>query len=85
MFTAALFTTAKTCKQSNCPPTDEGIKAWHVYQGTLLSWEEATKRATGRDTDEPRMKSVRMRKRSIANMLLRLLCPVDSEVIPDYE
>ena len=31
MFTAALFTTAKTCKQSNCPPTDEWIKMWYIY------------------------------------------------------
>ena len=32
MFTAALFTIAKTWKQSNCPSTDEWIKKmWCVY------------------------------------------------------
>ena len=28
MFTAALFTTAKTWKQHKCPSTDEWIKKW---------------------------------------------------------
>ena len=32
MFTAALFTIAKTWKQPKCPSTDEQIKKmWHVY------------------------------------------------------
>ena len=32
MFTAALFTTAKTWKQPTCPSTDEWIKKmWHIY------------------------------------------------------
>ena len=32
MFTAALFTTAKTWKQPKCPMTDEWIKKmWHMY------------------------------------------------------
>ena len=32
MFTAALFTTAKTWKQSKCPSIDEWIKKmWYVY------------------------------------------------------
>ena len=32
MFTAALFTTAKTWKQRKCPSTDEWIKTmWHIY------------------------------------------------------
>ena len=32
MFIAALFTVAKTWKQSKCPPTDECIKKmWHIY------------------------------------------------------
>ena len=31
MFTAALFTVAKTWKQLNCPLTDEWIeKTWHI-------------------------------------------------------
>ena len=32
MFTAALFTTAKTWKQPKCPLTDEWIKKmWYIY------------------------------------------------------
>ena len=31
MFTAALFTIARTWKQPNCPSTDEWIKMWHIY------------------------------------------------------
>ena len=31
MFIAALFTTAKTWKQSKCPPTDEWIKMCYVH------------------------------------------------------
>ena len=31
MFTAALFTTAKTWKQPKCPPTDDWIrKMWYI-------------------------------------------------------
>ena len=32
LFTAALFTTARTWKQPRCPSTDEWIKkSWHAY------------------------------------------------------
>ena len=32
MFTVALFTIAKTCKQPKCPSTDEWIKKmWYIY------------------------------------------------------
>ena len=31
MFIAALFTTAKTCKQPKCPSVDEWIKMWYKY------------------------------------------------------
>ena len=32
MFTAALFTIARTWKQHKCPSTEEGIKKmWHIY------------------------------------------------------
>ena len=32
MFTAALFTTAKTWKQPECPSTDEWVKEmWYIY------------------------------------------------------
>ena len=40
IFTAALFTTAKTWKQPKCPSTDEWIKKmWYIYlyNGILLS------------------------------------------------
>ena len=30
MFTAALFTIARTWKQPKCPLTDEWIKMWHI-------------------------------------------------------
>ena len=30
-FIAALFTIAKTCKQSKCPLTDERVKMWSIY------------------------------------------------------
>ena len=36
MFIAALFTIAKTWKQSKCPLTDEWIKI-HIHDGILLS------------------------------------------------
>ena len=31
MFTAALYTIAKTWKQPKCPLTDEWIKMWYIY------------------------------------------------------
>ena len=31
MFTAALFTIARTWNQPSCPSTDEWIKMWHRY------------------------------------------------------
>ena len=31
MFTAALFTIARTWKQLNCPLTNEWIKMWYIY------------------------------------------------------
>ena len=31
MFTAVLFTTAKTWKQPKCPSTDEWIKMWYIH------------------------------------------------------
>ena len=31
MFTAALFTIAKTWKQPKCASTDEWIKMWYIY------------------------------------------------------
>ena len=31
VFTAALFTIAKTWKELKCPSTDEWIKMWYIY------------------------------------------------------
>ena len=31
MFTAAIFTTAKTWKQPKCPSSDEWMKIWYMY------------------------------------------------------
>ena len=31
MFTAALFTIAKTWRQPKCPSTGEWIKMWYIY------------------------------------------------------
>ena len=31
MFTVALFTIAKPCKQPKCPSTDEWIKMWYIH------------------------------------------------------
>ena len=31
MLTAALFTTARTWKQTKCPSTDDWIKMWYIY------------------------------------------------------
>ena len=40
MFTAVLFTTAKTGKQPKCSLTDEGIKKWYIY---TLEYDSAIK------------------------------------------
>ena len=31
MFTAALFTIARTWKQAKCPSAEEWIKMWYIY------------------------------------------------------
>ena len=42
MFTAALFTIARTWKQPKCPSTDEWIKKmWHIY---TMEYSSAMKR-----------------------------------------
>ena len=41
MFTAALFTTAKTWKQSKCPWTAEWIKLWYIH---TMEYYSATKK-----------------------------------------
>ena len=41
MFSAALFTVAKTWKKPTCPLTDEWIKIWYIY---TMEYYSATKR-----------------------------------------
>ena len=44
VFTAALFTIARTCKQPRCPSTDEWIeKLWYIY---TMEYHSAIKRNT---------------------------------------
>ena len=37
MFTTALFTIARTWKQSKCPWADERIKMWYIYAIALVN------------------------------------------------
>ena len=41
MFTATLFTIAKTWKQPKCPLIDEWIKMWYIY---IMKYYSAIKR-----------------------------------------
>ena len=43
MFTAALFTVAKTWKQTKCSSTDEWIKMWYIYAINYFSAIERMK------------------------------------------
>ena len=43
VFTAAIFTIARTCKQPRCPLTDEWIKKWHTY---AMEYYSAIKKGT---------------------------------------
>ena len=40
MFTAALFTIAKTWKQPTCPVTDEWKGMWYIYHELLLNHKQ---------------------------------------------
>ena len=61
MFTAALFTIARTWKQPKCPLTDEWIKKmWyvytmvHIYNGILLSHKKEQNNAICSNMEGPR-------------------------------
>ena len=54
MFTAALFTIAKTWKQSKCPSTDDWIKKmWYIYATEQYSAIKKTNNTTGSNSDGP--------------------------------
>ena len=55
-FTAALFTTAKTWKQHNCPSVDERVKKmWYIsHNGILLSNKKRMKSCICSNNDRPR-------------------------------
>ena len=56
MFTAALFTIAKTCKQPKCPSTDEPDKdnMVYVHRGILLSYKDEQNNSICSNMDGPR-------------------------------
>ena len=45
MFTAALFTIARSWKQPKCPLTDEWIKMWYIY--TMENYSAIKRNETG--------------------------------------
>ena len=55
MFTAALFTIARSWKQPKCPSTDEWIKKlWYIYNGILLCHKKERNWVICRDLDGSR-------------------------------
>ena len=71
MFTAALFTTAKTWKPPRCPLTDEWIKKlWYIY---TMQYYSAIKKneimpsaATQTDVETVTLSEVSQRRRNIS-------------------
>ena len=56
MFTAALFTTARTCKQSKCPSTEEWIKKmWYICTMEYYSAIKKSTNAICSNMDRPRI------------------------------
>jgi len=52
MFTAALFTKARTWQQPRCPQTDEWIKKmWYIY---VMKYYSSIKRKSGSEVDDLR-------------------------------
>ena len=60
MFTAALFTIARTWEQPKCPSTDEWIKMWYIY---TMEYCSAIKRNKIGSFVETWMDHERVRKR----------------------
>ena len=69
MFTAALFTIAKTWKQPKCPSTDEWIKMWYIstveYYSTIKKNEIMPFAATWMDLEIIILSEVNQRKTNI--------------------
>ena len=70
MFTAALFTIAKTWKQHKCPSTEEQIKKiWYIYTmeyySAIKKYEVMTLAATWMDLEIIILSEVSQRKTNI--------------------
>ena len=54
MFTAALFTIARTWKQPRCPLAHERIrKLWYIYNAILLKYKKERTWVSSNEVDEP--------------------------------
>ena len=79
MFIEALFTIAKTWKQSKCPPTDEWIKKmWHTHTHTVeyystIKKNEMTFAAIWMYLEIVILSKVSQRK---ANIMISLICGI---------
>ena len=82
MFTAALFTIAKTWKQLKWPLTDEWIKMWYIY---TMEYYSAIKKneimpfaATWMDLEIFTLSEVRQRKTN--NHMISLICGIQNMI-----
>ena len=63
MFTAALFTIAKTWKQPTCPVTDEWKGMWYIYHELLLNHKQEWNNTIRSHMDGPRDDHITWSKR----------------------
>ena len=84
MFTAALFTIARTWKQPKCPSTEQWIrKIWyHIHNGILSNHNKGRNNAICSNMDRPRDFHVEWSTlhREIWNMIL-LICAKHAQVL----
>ena len=72
MFTAALFTIAKTCKHPKCPSTDGcPKKMWHVY---ALEYDSATKENETMPFEAPLMDLEMIILRDVSQRKTNIIC-----------